>query len=246
MSSGDWNVRGCWLASVARVALSVTVGVALCLCLVPSAAIGRPTGRVRIHARIPGAVRALEATKLVGRVLGAPHGSRVVLEEERAGRWSRANNGTVPIRRGRFAFLWEPELAVSTVIRLTVVDGTHYLASSTYRRVQVRPRAEEPCPEPAPPQSAPAGDGWIFGRLIDGGGPLGVSHSGCVASAYVVTVLNEAGATVASVDVPGPPGYVIFLGPGRYTLTTFPCGGSGLVTVTTGQPTKADVECVAP
>ena len=100
------------------------------------------------------------------------------------------------------------------------------------------------CAPPAPPGQVPPGDGWIVGGLYIDGGSLsrGIHH--CAAGEYTITVLDQAGNTVATQRVEDGQSYTLVSPAGSYALRSGFCQAA--VTVSAGSESKADTLCYVP
>jgi hypothetical protein len=203
----------------------------------------RPEIRSDLPAAASAGTRVGEVVTVSGRVIGAPAGARVALEEKREaspGPW-RVLRETAP-HHGRFSLSWRPTTTGFSMLRVSVRRRGHDLRSTPAHAVRVG-AAPRYCAPAAPPTNVPAGDGWITGGLYNSGGPAPGVYE-CVVRPYTLTVADPAGATVAAVQVPAGLSYTVVLPPGPYTLNSGYCHGAA--TVTAGHRTAADTVCNIP
>ena len=211
----------------------------LCVLVAAEAAAGRIPS-VSIAPPLPEAVRGGTTLAVSGRVRTPPPGAVVVLERKASSRWRVIVR--VPIRRATFTLRWRPSPAGRVTVRAALRVGDHDVAVSVAAQVVVG-QAPVYCAAPAPPEQLPPGDGWVVGGVyIDGGPYPGMHH--CAAGDYTITVLDQAGNTVATQRVADGESYTLVLPAGSYALTSGFCRAA--VTVTAGRETKADTLCHVP
>jgi len=121
---------------------------------------------IELSKPMPSGVRVGDRLTLVGRARDVPQRARAALESLNAGRWQvlvevRLHN------RGAFRLRWRvpgPPYRELT-LRVAALRRGALLAASTSTRYVVGPQAVY-CAPAAPPQSVPAGDGWIETGLV--------------------------------------------------------------------------------
>ena len=217
------------------------VGAAALLCaLFAAEATAARIPSVSIAPPLPEAVRGGATVTVSGHVRNAPVGAVVVLERKASSRWQVIVRG--PIRGTAFTLQWHPSSAERLTVRAAVRVRERDVAVSAAAQVVVG-QAPVYCAPPAPPEQVPPGDGWIVGGLYIEGGPYpGIHH--CVAGDYTITVLDQAGNTVATQQVEDGQSYTLVLPAGTYALTSGFCRAA--VTVTAGRASRADTLCDVP
>ena len=218
---------------------AVGAAAALCALVAADGAAGRIPS-VRIVPALPDTVRGGTTVTISGRVQNRPSGSVIVLEQKAPSRWQVIVRGR--IQGAAFTLRWHPSSAGMITVRAALRIHARDVAASAAAQVVVG-QAPVYCAPPAPPAQVPAGDGWIVGGLyIDGGPYPGIHH--CFAGEYTITVLDQAGNTVATQRVPDGQSYTLVLPAGSYVLSSGFCRGA--VTVTAGRQSKADTHCDVP
>jgi len=195
---------------------------------------------VSIAPPLPEAVRGGTTVTVSGHVQNPPPGAVVVLEQKASSRWRVIVHGR--IQRAAFTLRWRPSSAGSITVRAALRIDAHDVAVSAAAQVVVG-QAPVYCAAPAPPAQVPAGDGWVVGGLYIEGGPFPGTHR-CVAGDYTITVLDQAGNTVATQRVQGGQSYTLVLPAGSYALSSGFCRGA--VTVAAGRQSRADTLCDVP
>ncbi|HXY82006.1 MAG TPA: hypothetical protein VEH55_11600 [Gaiellaceae bacterium] len=219
----------------------VAVGAVAVLCaLAAASAAPGGTPSVSIAPPLPEAVQGGAALTVSGRVRNPPPGAVVVLEQRASSRWQAIVRGR--IRRDAFTLRWHPSAAGRITVRVALRLRAHDVVVSAAAQVLVGP-APVYCAPPAPPAQVPAGDGWVVGGLYLEGGPFPGIYQ-CVAGAYAITVLDQAGDTVAKQQVQDGQSYTLVLPAGSYTLSSGSCRGAA--TVTAGRQSRADTLCYVP
>jgi hypothetical protein len=226
---------------VARSRRGLGVGAAAVLCaLVAAGAAFGGIPSVSIAPPLPQVVRGGATVTVSGRVRNPPPGAVVVLEQRASSRWQAIVRGR--IRRDAFTLRWHPSAAGRITVRVALKLQARDVAVSGAAQVLVGP-APVYCAAPVPPAQLPAGDGWIVGGLYLEGGPFPGIHQ-CVAGDYTITVLDQAGDTVATQQVQGGQSYTLVLPAGSYTFSSGFCRGAA--TVTAGLQSRADTLCDVP
>jgi hypothetical protein len=226
---------------VARSRRIAGVGAAAVLCALVAAQVASSRiPSVSIAPSLPEVVRGGATVTVSGRVQNPPSGAVVVLEQKASSRWQVIVRG--PIRRAAFTLRWHPSSAGRITVRAALRVREHDVAVSAAAQVLVG-QAPVYCATPAPPAQVPPGDGWVVGGLYLEGGPYpGIHH--CVAGDYTITVLDQAGNTVATQQVQDGQSYTLVLPAGSYALSSGFCRAA--VTVTAGRESRADTLCDVP
>lgn len=211
----------------------------LCALVAAGAAAGRIPS-VSIAPALPDAVRGGTTVTVSGRVQSPPSGAVVVLEQKASARWQVVVRGR--IQGTAFTLRWHPSSAGRIAVRAALRVHARDVAVSAAAQVVVG-QAPVYCAAPVTPAQVPVGDGWIVGGLyIDGGPYPGIHH--CVAGDYTITVLDQAGNTIATQRVQDGQSYTLVLPAGSYALSSGFCRAA--VTVTAGRQSRADTLCFVP
>ncbi len=199
---------------------------------------------IALNAPLPSVVRIGQQVTVRGRVHGARHG-RAILESSRGHGWTALSMDRVGSRGGAFEISWTVPSGTAIgplSLRVVLVQATRLLAATATAHSAVG-SAVVHCATPAPPSNVPAGDGWIEGGMyIIGGAYPGLDQ--CSSQPYTVTATDSAGHIAATEPVPADGSYTLVVPAGNYTLQAGGCRGSA--TVTSGQGTAADTNCLVP